>query len=58
MEKISLARATYNALEDQKVLIDRDLEDKNHTLDVDIKCLDIRNRLRASIVFEEENLKS
>lgn len=50
MDKIAHARCTYNALEDQKVLIDRDLEDKNHTLDVDIKCLDTRNRLRASIV--------
>lgn len=50
MDKIALARNTYNALEDQKVLTERDLEDKNHTLDVDTKCLDTRNRLRVDII--------
>lgn len=50
INKIALARTTYSTLEEQKVMIDNDLEDKNHTLDVDTKCFDTRSRLRASII--------
>lgn len=46
-DKINCAKATYNALEDQKVLIDRDLHNKCHSLMTDIRCLDLRARLRT-----------
>lgn len=46
-DKINCAKATYNALEDQQVIIDRDLNDKNQSLMTDIKCLDLRARLRT-----------
>ncbi|VEN41916.1 unnamed protein product [Callosobruchus maculatus] len=46
-DKINCAKATYNALEDQQVLITRDLEDKNQSLMTDIRCLDLRMRLRT-----------
>lgn len=46
-DKINCAKATYNALEDQKVLIDRDLQNKSHSLMTDIRCLDLRARLRT-----------
>lgn len=45
--KIDCAKATYNALEDQQVLIDRDLQCKCHSLMTDIRCLDLRIRLRT-----------
>lgn len=46
-DKLNCAKATYNALEDQKVLIDYDLDCKNQSLSTDIKCLDLRMRLRT-----------
>lgn len=46
-DKINCAKATYNALEDQQVLIDRDLANKCHSLMTDIRCLDLRIRLRT-----------
>lgn len=47
IDKINCAKATYNALEDQQVLIDRDLQCKNQSLSTDIRCLDLRMRLRT-----------
>lgn len=38
-------RATYNALEEQLVCIDQELANKNHSLQTDLQCLDLRNRL-------------
>lgn len=46
-DKINCAKATYNALEDQQVLIDRDLANKCQSLMTDIRCLDMRIRLRT-----------
>ncbi|XP_073968914.1 tektin-B1 [Rhodnius prolixus] len=43
--KIDLAKATYNGLERQLVIIDRELLNKNHALSTDLRCLDLRNRL-------------
>lgn len=45
-DKINCAKATYNALEDQQVVIDRELDNKNQSLMTDIRCLDLRARLR------------
>ncbi|XP_076264113.1 tektin-2 [Rhynchophorus ferrugineus] len=46
LDKINCAKATYNALEDQQVIIDRDLNNKNQSLMTDIRCLDLRARLK------------
>lgn len=46
-EKIDCAKATFNALEDQQVAIDRDLQCKCQSLMTDIRCLDLRMRLRT-----------
>lgn len=40
-------RATYNALEDQLMTIDRELNNKNQALTTDLRCLDLRSRLTA-----------
>lgn len=45
-DKINCAKATCNALEDQQVIIDRELENKNQALMTDIRCLDLRARLK------------
>ncbi|XP_022901941.1 tektin-2 [Onthophagus taurus] len=45
--KLNCAKATYNALEDQQVLIDEDLENKCQALMTDIRCLDLRSRLKS-----------
>ncbi|XP_014244697.1 tektin-2 [Cimex lectularius] len=42
---LNQAKATFNALEDQLVIIDRELHNKNHALQTDLRCLDLRNRL-------------
>lgn len=42
---ILVHRATFNALEDQLVVIDRELYNKNHALNTDLRCLDLRARL-------------
>ncbi|EEZ99614.1 tektin-2 [Tribolium castaneum] len=47
INKINCAKATYNALENQQVIIDTDLENKSHSLMTDIRCLDMRIRLRT-----------
>ncbi|KAK9737985.1 hypothetical protein QE152_g10254 [Popillia japonica] len=67
-DKIYCSKATYNALEDQQVIIDRDLANKQHSLMAledqqviidrdlankqhslmtDVRCLDLRMRLRT-----------
>lgn len=40
-------RATFNALEEQLVVIDRELHNKNHALNTDLRCLDLRARLKS-----------
>ncbi|CAG9773184.1 unnamed protein product [Ceutorhynchus assimilis] len=45
-DKMMCAKATYNALEDQQVIIDRELENKNQSLMTDIRCLDLRAPLK------------
>ncbi|KAL1502329.1 hypothetical protein ABEB36_007485 [Hypothenemus hampei] len=45
-DKINCAKTTYNALEDQQVIIDREVGNKNQSLMTDIRCLDLRVRLR------------
>jgi len=45
-DKINCAKATYNALEDQQVLLDIDLGNKEQSLMTDIRCLDLRARLK------------
>ncbi|XP_017781142.1 PREDICTED: tektin-B1, partial [Nicrophorus vespilloides] len=47
MDKINCAKATYNALEDQQVLIEIDLGNKSQSLMTDIRCLDLRGRLKT-----------
>lgn len=49
--KISQCKSTYNILENQRVLTSIDLENKTHSLDIDIKCMDTRNKLRVDILF-------
>ncbi|KAK9502819.1 hypothetical protein O3M35_011521 [Rhynocoris fuscipes] len=43
--KLDLTKSTYNAMETQLVIIDRELHNKNHALSTDLRCLDLRNRL-------------
>lgn len=45
--KIDNAKSTFNALEDQLVVIDRELYNKNHALNTDLRCLDLRARLSS-----------
>ncbi|XP_014277163.1 tektin-B1 [Halyomorpha halys] len=40
-------KATFNALEEQLVVIDRELHNKNHALNTDLRCLDLRARLKT-----------
>ncbi|KAJ8928653.1 hypothetical protein NQ314_018747, partial [Rhamnusium bicolor] len=47
VDKINCAKATYNALEEQQVQIDRDLANKCQSLMTDIRCLDLRARLKT-----------
>uniref|UniRef100_A0A0A9XWS8 Tektin n=1 Tax=Lygus hesperus TaxID=30085 RepID=A0A0A9XWS8_LYGHE len=44
MAQLDNAKATFNALEDQLVNIDRELHNKNHALSTDLRCLDLRRR--------------
>ncbi|KAL1129309.1 hypothetical protein AAG570_013838 [Ranatra chinensis] len=44
-DKLDQAKSTYNALEDQLMVIDRELAGKNYSLSTDLRCLDLRNRL-------------
>lgn len=53
-DKIYCAKATYNALENQQVLIDRDLDNKSHSLMTDIRCLDLRARLKTESVSDTD----
>lgn len=45
-DKINCAKSILNALEDQQVLIDEDLGNKNQSLMSDVRCLDMRIKLR------------
>ncbi|KAJ8943826.1 hypothetical protein NQ318_020898 [Aromia moschata] len=47
MDKINCAKATFNALEEQQCIIDRDLANKCQSLMTDIRCLDLRARLKT-----------
>lgn len=46
LDKINCAKTTYNALEDQQVVINLELSNKDQSLMTDIRCLDLRARLR------------
>lgn len=46
-DKIYCAKTTYNALEDQQVVIDIDLQNKCQSMMTDIRCLDLRARLKT-----------
>ncbi|XP_020712017.1 tektin-2 [Athalia rosae] len=45
--KINCAKATYNGLESLLIQIDKNLDDKQHSLMTDIMCLDLRARLKT-----------
>ncbi|XP_060519916.1 tektin-2 [Cylas formicarius] len=45
-DKIDCAKTTYNALEERMVAIDHDLAGKNQSMTTDVRCLDLRARLR------------
>ncbi|XP_044586336.1 tektin-B1 [Cotesia glomerata] len=47
IEKINTLKATFNGLEQLLIKIDRNLDDKQHSLMTDIKCLDIRSSLKT-----------
>ncbi|ERL83336.1 hypothetical protein D910_00671 [Dendroctonus ponderosae] len=55
LDKINCAKTTYNALEDQQVLIDRELDNKNQSLMTDIRCLDLRARLKQGKFADPES---
>lgn len=40
-------RATYNGLESLLLRVDKNLEDKQHSLSTDIMCLDMRSTLKT-----------
>lgn len=50
MKHAFFCRATYNALEEQLIRIDKDLANKEHSLMTDVRCLDLRVRLRTEQV--------
>ncbi|XP_015589193.1 tektin-2 [Cephus cinctus] len=45
--KINSAKATYNGLEFLLIRIDKNLQDKQHSLMTDVMCLDLRARLKT-----------
>ncbi|XP_008558946.1 tektin-2 [Microplitis demolitor] len=45
--KINCSKATFNRLEQLLIQIDRNLDDKQHSLMTDIKCLDMRSSLKT-----------
>lgn len=53
-DKINCAKSTYNALENQQVLIDRDLANKSQSLMTDIRCLDLRVRLKTESLSDTD----
>lgn len=55
LDKINCAKTTYNALEDQQVIIDRELDNKNQSLMTDIRCLDLRARLKQGKFADPES---
>lgn len=42
-----ISRATYNGLESLLIRIDKNLDDKQHSLMTDIMCLDMRSTLKT-----------
>lgn len=46
-DKINQAKTTYCALEDHAAKIDRDLQNKQHSLMTDIRGIDLRHRLKG-----------
>lgn len=46
-DKITQAKTTYCALEDHAAKIDRDLQNKQHSLMTDIRGIDLRQRLKG-----------
>ncbi|GLV34019.1 uncharacterized protein CBL_11098 [Carabus blaptoides fortunei] len=57
-DQINCAKTTYNALEEQQVRIDRDLDNKRHSLMTDVRCLDLRIRLRTDPASQtDRNIK-
>ncbi|XP_067001618.1 tektin-B1 [Anabrus simplex] len=48
MDKINAAKATYNGLEELLLRMDSDLDNKNHAMMTDLRCIDIRKRLGMS----------
>lgn len=46
-EKINCAKSVYSALESHSLKIDKDLDNKQHSLMTDIRGLDLRTRLRG-----------
>ncbi|KAF5305599.1 hypothetical protein FQR65_LT07679 [Abscondita terminalis] len=53
-DKINCAKATYNALENQQVLLDQDLANKSQSLMTDIRCLDLRVRLKTESITDTD----
>lgn len=45
-EKLSISKASYNQLELSLQQLEADLKKKQHTLDTDIRALDMRQRLK------------
>lgn len=45
-EKLSISKASYNELEQNLQRLDNDLKRKQHTLVIDIRALDLRQRLK------------
>lgn len=50
VNKINIAKATYNSLEAHHIKIENDLQNKEHSLTTDIRALDMRNRIRSGDV--------
>ncbi|XP_033211590.1 tektin-2 [Belonocnema kinseyi] len=46
-ERINCAKATYNGLESLLIRMDKNLDDKQHSLMTDIMCLDMRSTLKT-----------
>ncbi|KAK4876817.1 hypothetical protein RN001_009323 [Aquatica leii] len=53
-DKIYCAKSTYNALESQQILLDEDLASKSQSLMTDIRCLDLRARLKTESITDTD----
>lgn len=45
-EKLNISKASYNKIESSLLHLEADLKKKQHTLTIDIRALDMRQRLR------------